>query len=162
MDHLTRSCERQCAMTMGTSPFNLTQARYVSLVVQTDGCATTTTSRSATLTHTSRRREKDWCRLLRPDSTSATWTLGSDGLGHVEVRGISHAPEPPISANNRDLKRPSGSPICADMGGISGSVTSPRMPLSSQSRLREPRPSLERIVSPQGSFPRQHRYRGQQ
>ena len=44
-------------MTMGTSPFNLTQARYVSLVVQTDGCATTTTSKSATLTHTSRRRE---------------------------------------------------------------------------------------------------------
>ena len=86
-------------MTMGTSPFNLTQARYVSLVVQMDGCATTATSKSATLTYMSRRREKYWCRLLRPDSTSATWTLGSDGLGHVEVRGISHAPEPPISGN---------------------------------------------------------------
>ena len=34
------------------------------------------------------------------------------------MRGISHAPEPPISGNNRDLMRPSGSSIGADMGGV--------------------------------------------
>ena len=53
------------------------------------------------------------------------------------MRGISHAPEPPISGNNRDLMRPSGSSIRAAMGGRSRDIAPARLgSMNSENPLR--------------------------